>query len=73
VERRNGCCKQAWLLKKSIFVKTGNLGRAKQLLYAAYEERANGFLNLNVDPAVDNLRGTPEFRDLLVKLNLKHP
>jgi Flp pilus assembly protein TadD len=51
----------------------GNREHAKHLLAAAYEERASGLTYLSVDPAMDDLRGTPEFRDLLVKLNLRSP
>jgi TolB-like protein/DNA-binding winged helix-turn-helix (wHTH) protein/Tfp pilus assembly protein PilF len=54
-----------------VYIALGSPARALQLLGSAYEEKAIGLVNLTVDPALDPLRGTPEFQQLVRKLGLQ--
>jgi tetratricopeptide (TPR) repeat protein len=54
-----------------VYIALGSPTLALQLLGSAFEEKAIGLVNLNVDPALDTLRSAPEFQELVRRLGLQ--
>ena len=53
-----------------VYVGLGEKDKAIEWLGKAFADRSNGLVFLNVEPELDTLRSSPQFRDLQQKLNL---